>query len=229
MSETKDRLLDAAEELFAERGVAETSLREITALADANLAAVNYHFGGKDGLLEAVFARRLRPVNRERLALLDAFEREAGEEPVPVEQILYANLAPPFRTLDELGEAGERFMRIVARINADPSSPLHAVFVRQFDEIRTRYLAALGRALPQLDEDEVERRFHYTLAAMIHTFCWSKHIGPLSAAPRDQREQVFASLVAFAAAGMRAPRGGTDIDALAALEERTKEIPGRSS
>lgn len=223
MSETKDRLLDAAEELFAERGVAETSLREITTLARANLAAVNYHFGGKDGLLEAVFARRLAPVNRERLALLDAFERQVGDEPVPLEEILYANLAPPFRTLEQLGAAGERFMRIVARINADPSSPLHEVFVRQFDEIRTRFLAALARALPELDADEIERRFHYTLAAMIHTFCWGKHIGPLSAGPRDQREQVFASLVAFAAAGMRAPAAGADFAALCALEDSLKE------
>lgn len=222
MSETKDRLLDAAEELFAERGVAETSLREITALAQANLAAVNYHFGGKDGLLEAVFARRLRPVNRERLALLDAFERQAGEAPVPLEQILYANLAPPFRSLELLGESGERFMRIVARINADPSNAMHAVFVRQFDEIRRRYLAALTRTLPELDAEEIERRFHYTLAAMLHTFCWSKHIGPLCAAAADHREEVFASLVAFAAAGMRAPRGGADVGALAALEEELK-------
>ena len=97
-----------------------------------------------------------------------------------MEQILYANLAPPFRTLDQLGEAGERFMRIVARINADPSSSIHAVFVRQFDEIRRRYLAALARSLPGLDPDELERRFHYTVAAMVHTFCWGKHIGPLS-------------------------------------------------
>jgi len=223
MSETKDRLLDAAEELFAERGVAETSLREITTLAKANLAAVNYHFGGKDGLLEAVFARRLRPVNRERLVLLDAFEREAGDAPVPLEQILYANLMPPFRSLELLGEAGERFMRIVARINADPGNALHEVFVRQFDEIRTRYLAALSRSLPELDAEEIERRFQYTLAAMLHTFCWSKHIGPLCAAAADHREQVFASLVTFAAAGLRAPREGTDIDALAALEENLKE------
>lgn len=222
-STTQDRLLDAAETLFAERGFTATSLRDITALAQANLAAVNYHFGGKDGLLEAVFSRRLQPVNRERLALLDAFERIAGDDAVPLEQILYAALAPPFRTLDELGEAGERFMRIVARVNADPSSTIHQAFIRQFEQIRERFVAALVKALPELDADEVERRFHYVVAAMLHTFCWSQHIAPLCAVPRGHREQVFASLLGFAAAGLRAPREGIDVAALRELEKRALE------
>jgi len=123
MSDTKTRLLDAAETLFADHGIAETSLRDITTHAAANLAAVNYHFGGKDGLLAAVFDRRLSPVNQARLELLEAFESAAGGHPVPLEQILYANMAPPFRVLDEWGESGQRFMRIVARINRrDPGT-----------------------------------------------------------------------------------------------------------
>jgi len=223
MSDTKTRLLDAAETLFADHGIAETSLRDITAHAEANLAAVNYHFGGKDGLLAAVFDRRLRPVNQERLDLLETFERTAGEEAVPLEQILYANLAPPFRMLDEWGEAGQRFMRIVARINADPSNSIHEAFLRHFDGIRARFLAALGRTLPDLDATEVERRFHYSLAAMLHTFCWGAQIPCLCAHPSEHRERVFASLIDYAMAGLRAERDSVDLDELRRLE---REIAG---
>ncbi len=225
MTDTKTRLLDAAEALFADHGIAATSLRDITTSAKANLAAVNYHFGGKDGLLEAVFDRRLRPVNRERLALLDAFESAAGAECVPLEQILYANLAPPFRTLEEWGESGQRFMRIVARINADPSSRIHEAFLRHFDVIRTRFLAALGRTLPDLDPTEVERRFHYSLAAMLHTFCWGAQIDCLCAHPSDHRERVFTSLIEYAVAGLQAPRHSIDVDEMRRLEVEFEGAP----
>ena len=224
MIDTKTRLLDAAETLFADRGIAETSLRDITTLAAANLAAVNYHFGGKDGLLAAVFDRRLRPVNQERLELLGAFEHAAGEHSVPLEQILYANLAPPFRTLDEWGETGERFMRIVARVNADPSSSIHAAFLRHFEGVRARFLAALGHALPELNATEVERRFHYSLAAMLHTFCWGAQIACLCAHPSDHRDRVFTSLIEYAVAGLRAARDSVDLGELRRLEGEIKGV-----
>ena len=181
---------------------------------------MNYHFGGKDGLLAAVFDRRLRPVNQERLELLDAFERAAGDGPVPLDQILYANLAPPFRMLDESGEPGQRFMRIVARINADPSSSIHEAFLRHFDLIRTRFLAALRRALPDLEATEVERRFHYSLAAMFHTFCWGAHIPCLSAtSARATATVVLSSLIAYTAAGLQSrPTRGSISSVLRRLE-----------
>src|SRR5271166_1991773 len=91
---TKDRILDAAERLFARDGIEATSLRTITAEAGANLAAVNYHFQSKDALVKSVVARRVCPVNERRLALLDACEAAAGDGPLPVEQVLDAFLRP---------------------------------------------------------------------------------------------------------------------------------------
>src|SRR5712692_10160930 len=86
---TKDRILDAAEKLFGTDGFEATSLRDITTNAQVNLAAVNYHFQSKDSLIESVIARRIEPVNRKRLEMLDA----AGENP-SVEEILRAFLSP---------------------------------------------------------------------------------------------------------------------------------------
>jgi len=73
---TRKRLLDSAECLFAERGFAATSVRDITAKAGCNLAAVNYHFGGKQNLYRAVFRRRLAALREERIAgIRDARDR----------------------------------------------------------------------------------------------------------------------------------------------------------
>src|SRR5207248_1431431 len=69
--ETRTRILDAAEELFMLHGFEGTSMRLLTAKAGVNLAAVNYHFGSKDALIEAVFRRRLDPMNVARVAELD--------------------------------------------------------------------------------------------------------------------------------------------------------------
>ena len=91
--DTKIRILDAAESLFAEHGFAATSLRAITRHANVNLAAVHYHFGSKEGLVEAVFSRRLGPLNQERLELLDAVEARGGE----LEDVLRALIGPALR------------------------------------------------------------------------------------------------------------------------------------
>src|SRR5207342_676033 len=85
---TKDRILDAAESLFMEHGYEATSLRAITSGAGVNLASVNYHFGSKEELFQAVLTRRLDPMNQERLDLLSALERAAAPKAVRCEQIL---------------------------------------------------------------------------------------------------------------------------------------------
>jgi AcrR family transcriptional regulator len=85
--ETRTRILDVAEELFMQHGFEATSMRLLTSTARVNLAAVNYHFGSKDALIEALFQRRLDPMNAERVAALDALEQQAGEHTEPAKQI----------------------------------------------------------------------------------------------------------------------------------------------
>src|SRR4051812_43041858 len=93
-ADTKTRILDAAEQLFMEHGFEATSLRQLTAAASVNLAAVNYHFGTKEELFQAVLTRRLDPMNQERIELLDRVEREAGDKPPQVEKLIFAMLVP---------------------------------------------------------------------------------------------------------------------------------------
>ncbi len=202
---TKDRLLDAAEQLFGDKGITATSLRDVTALANANLASVNYHFGSKDSLLAAVFERRFRPMNDRRLEMLSGFEAEGGERPVSLEQILWAWLEPPFHMRHESGGAGERYMRVVSRVYADPTHSIHELFLQQFETVRERFHDALARVLPTVSSYEITRRMHYCIGSLAHTFCWCQHIPSLCSTAEPQTDEVLHSLVAFAAAGMRAP------------------------
>src|SRR6186713_3641482 len=94
---TKERILDAAEALFMEHGYEATSLRSLTAAAGVNLAAVNYHFGSKEVLFQAVLTRRLDPMNQERIDLLERMEREAGDKAVSCEKLISAMLVPALR------------------------------------------------------------------------------------------------------------------------------------
>src|SRR5215468_2668082 len=94
---TKARILDAAEVLFMEHGFEATSLRAITAAAGVNLAAVNYHFGSKEELFQAVLTRRLDPMNQERVDLLTRLENEVAPRPLPCERILNAMFMPALK------------------------------------------------------------------------------------------------------------------------------------
>src|SRR6478736_9839979 len=106
---TKERILDAAETLFMEHGFEATSLRAITTAAGVNLAAVNYHFGSKEELFQAVLTRRLDPMNQERIELLGRIEREAGGRALSCEKILFAMLIPALKLARDEKRGGKNF------------------------------------------------------------------------------------------------------------------------
>ncbi len=204
-ADTKTRILDAAEALFAERGFAATSLRDITAGAKVNLAAVNYHFGSKDALLSAVFDRRLGPVNAERLRLLGELEQEATGARLGLEDVLQAFLIPPFRKMQEWGDSGMKFMQLVGRTHSEASDQMRASFFQHFEEVFARFTDAFGDALPDLSPHDVRLRMHFVIGAMAHTLAWSQQLARDAGARPDHAESMLGALVQFAAAGMAAP------------------------
>src|SRR6186997_1363866 len=104
---TKPRILDAAEALFMEHGFEATSLRAITAAAAVNLAAVNYHFGSKEELFEAVLTRRLDPMNEQRIELLTRLEAKAAPAPLSCDRILLALFVPALRLARDPARGGK--------------------------------------------------------------------------------------------------------------------------
>ena len=203
--DTKERILDAAETLFAEKGFAGTSLRTITRAAGVNLAAVNYHFGSKEALIDAVYARRLEPLNRERLARLDACEAETGEAAPPLERILEAFVGPPLR-LRRNPAGGQHCMRLLGRLYTEPDERLRAFIFEQFAEIKRRFGAAFQRALPHLPAAELFWRMHFVIGALAQTMADPQRLEVLSGGLCDPHdvEGTLDRLIPFLAAGLRA-------------------------
>jgi len=202
---TRERLIETAERLYARHGMEATSLRSITAEAEANLAAIHYHFGSKEALTEEVFSRRLVPINHERLALLDEIEAEAGESAASPESILEAFLGPPLRRSVDPDYAD--FIRLMGRMYSEPSEALQELIGRQFEEIIRRFSAALARTLNHLPPAEVHWRFHFCVGSMVHTISDPARIQHVSGGLCDPSdvEATTARLISFLAAGLQAP------------------------
>ena len=206
-SATKERILDAAETLFAEHSFDGTSLRSITGAAGVNLAAANYHFGSKEALLQAVLSRRLGPINRQRIDRLDVLEAEAGSRPLDVEAVLRAFLEPAFQEIHRLGGAGEKFVQLAGRIHSETDPGVRQMFMRLFAEVVARYFAALRQALPDCTPEELHWKFHFLIGAMADTLTWGRHdqCAQLIGEP-PRPELALESLLAFCVAGLCAPR-----------------------
>jgi AcrR family transcriptional regulator len=206
-ADTPQRILDAAERLFARGGFAATSLRAITAEAGVNLAAVNYHFRSKEALIEAVFARRLEPVNRQRFQMLEAAQARTGRRSPPLEAILEALAAPALRLRGEMTDGGVSFQRLMGRIFLEPGEHAEAILQQQLGEVAARFRAAFEKALPQLPPADLYWRIHFLVGAMAHTLAGT-HILPHFVGDRCDPADVEGTirrLVAFLAAGLRAP------------------------
>src|SRR3984885_14037089 len=160
--DTRTRILDAAEHLFAERGFRGTSVRAITGLAGANLAAVGYHFGSKAELLAPAARRVIEPINAAQGAGLD---RLLTRTPDPTAAELVAAFAGPlFDEMPAGDEGGARTSRLIVTIIADPAEEARSWTGQAEDTVRDRYLAAFGRALPGLSPQELWFRMRGILA-----------------------------------------------------------------
>ncbi len=210
--DTKQRILDSAEKLFAEDGYHCTSLRAITGGAGVNLAAVNYHFGSKNALLEAVFERRLMPLNRERQGCLLAVRKSAadrGGHPEPRE-VLRAFIEPTMRFRNS-GDGAEKFVSLVGRSLAEPVGSVRETFLGQMRPTFILLFETLCLALPELPQARLYYRLHFALASMGHAMCWADRlIGPAheglpsGVVLPDDSTLLLDELLSFVTAGMEA-------------------------
>jgi AcrR family transcriptional regulator len=200
---TKENLLDTAERLFAERGVKDASVRDITKAAGSHLASVNYHFSTKYGLIRAVISRRIEPLKKRRFELLDEYEAGAGDHPVPVEKIIYALVAPAM----ELYLKNPHFLCFAGRMISDPDKEIRRIFVSELDPVFFRIIDLLKRALPKIPEAEIMWRLHFTIGAMVHT--WTNHsdleLRSGGVCNITNEREIIDRIVTFCAAGLRAP------------------------
>jgi AcrR family transcriptional regulator len=220
VNHTKEKILDTAERLFAEQGYTASSLRSIIAGAGVNLAAVHYHFHSKEALLEAVILRRSLPANRERLALLEQCEREAGNQPPPLEKVIEAFVWPTFRMAHDRESGGMVFMRLLGRLHAE-GDLLPGIVISHFGDVLDRFSDALHRSLPDLPPEELVWRLNFAIGALAQALRGaSKDLEAISdVSLSSYSELALERLVAFLSAGFRAPVVKHNPEETHALEE----------
>ncbi|MEO7066911.1 MAG: TetR/AcrR family transcriptional regulator [Rhodanobacter sp.] len=198
---TKERILSAAEVLFAQRGFEGASLRQLTTAAGVNLAAVNYHFGSKDKLIEQVFRRRLDALNARRMS---ALERIAGAPETTLEDVLDAYIRPALDLSHD--DSGALFMRVLARAFAEHDDALRQFLSENYGHVMRQFSAEFARLLPQLSKPELYWRFDLVTGALTHAMSGFGMIQRQKDVSEHQhREQTVHHLIRFALAGLSHP------------------------
>jgi AcrR family transcriptional regulator len=192
--------------LIADQGYAATSLRHIISEAGVNLAAVHYHFGSKEDLLDQVILQKASSVNAARLVLLDRLETAAAGAPLPVAQVLGAFFEP----MIEAGSRSPQFVKLMGRMFAEGLLP--TIVAKHFRPAFARFAGALQRSLPALSEAELFWRLQFMIGAMSHALCGPRPSpeGVLNdTAPPDFRppdfENIVRRLMTFVCGGLEAP------------------------
>jgi AcrR family transcriptional regulator len=204
-SGSKRKLLDAAEQLFADHGFEAVSVRDITQLAKTNVAAVNYHFGSRDALLGLVMMRYLVPINEERMARLEAVDRKYPGKSVPLEEIIDA-FVRPLVTQVRKSELSERlFYKLNGRIFAQQGDGMPPEIEEQLRQIIERFTRSFAKALPTVTGEELAWRLHFLAGGMIYLLTHQELANRLSggASGTPGMEATLSRFIRFAAAGLR--------------------------
>ena len=200
---TVARILDTAEILFAEKGFAETSLRAITSKAGVNLAAVNYHFGSKESLIQAVFERFLDPF----CELLEARLKAAGDTALTLEQLLGEVSRTAFAANQGDARKVAIFFRLSGLAYTQAQGHMRRFLRERYGHLFAHFLRSLTEATPQLTPEQRFWRAHFALGATTFVLSSMEPLRAISA--RDLSfspgtDELNDMLLAFVAGGMRA-------------------------
>lgn len=186
---TRERILQAAERIYAASGFHGMSLRDVTLLAGVNLAAVNYHFGSKDKLILALADRRLTPINTERLARLEKLRKKHEDTPIPIADLIGALVSPVLEALQQGKSTRAIMVRLAGQLMTDEPqrfAHLHRIF---YKETLDQFCIELERSLPHLTPHQIHARFfcvfctvlgmrlmHESMALFLHVRTESRQI-----------------------------------------------------
>ncbi len=209
--DTRERILDAAERLFMAHGYEGTSMRQITGDAAVNLAAVNYHFGSKESLMQEVFRRRLDWLNEERMRVLNEMEQAAGDNPLKPSQIVDGFFGTLLRMADDKERGGVTFLRLLCRTLTEPSEFIRTFLADEYAGVMERYKAALFKALPDVPKAEIVWRFHFMLGATSYAIAGTDALRVVTdwqieaSDTVDRTDRLVPRLMSFLLGGLRAP------------------------
>ena len=203
--DTKNRILDAAEVLFAERGFADTSLRLITSEADVNLASVNYHFGSKKELIQAVLDRYLSlfmPELDTRLRTLMA------QDQLSLLQVFESFVDPLMKLVAVRANGPALFMQLLGRGYIDSQGHLRRFITAHYGTVLQRITQAISKANPALSPADLFWRLHFTLGTVVFTMASADALRDIAQADFGQQldvEGLVRNVIPYLASGVGAP------------------------
>jgi AcrR family transcriptional regulator len=208
--DTRERILDAAEQMFMQLGYDGTSMRLVTSAAGVNLAAANYHFGSKEALMQEVLRRRLEVINQERLRVLDEAEAQAGGKPLKPSVIIDCFFGTLFRVAADQKAGGDTFLRLLGRTITDPSAFIRTFMSGEYAGVLDRYKEAMFRSLPDVPRAEIVWRFHFMLGATSYAIAGTDSLQLVTDWQVDegaaaQSENLLPRLMSFLIGGLHAP------------------------
>lgn len=209
MSEsTQERILLAAERLFAEKGFNASTLRDVTERAGVNLASVNYHFGSKEALFTEMLRRRIEPINERRLILLEEALSASSGEPLSLEELYRVMLEPLTESLMRDGDFDNIFLGIITQSFAEQTDFLQRVHHQFVKQIAERFGQELKRSLnnPELSMEEAAWRMYFSMSTIMGSLVQHRRIHtcfPGIPNPTDV-EQFTRYLIRFICGGMQA-------------------------
>lgn len=207
----KLRLVTAAEELFAMHGFEAVSVRDITKRAEMNIASVNYHFGGRDGLVAAVMLRHLMPVYEERLARMDKAERKGGTKTLWLEELVESWWRPVFDRIRDSGLPEGTACKLFGRMMLGPIVALPPALESLAVQWESRNLKALSKILPRIPAEELAWRVRFVSGALSHALLWGDASRRHASGALDL-EEVLGRFARFARAGLGdGGAAGTDL------------------
>ncbi len=204
MHPTRERILDAAEELFAHHGFEGVSIRQIMTKAEADVSLAYYHFESKKDLFDQVMLRRVEYLNEIRLKALEEVEKRHPDDEPTVEEIIGAFTRPLLSLLAEDHDQWSHYYQLIAQINNSPDRG-GELMSRYFDPLVSRFIDALKRALPDSDPEDLYWSYHFLSGALTLTFAETGRIDNLSggACKSTDIASVIDRMPAFLAAGFR--------------------------
>ncbi|GAA3531379.1 TetR/AcrR family transcriptional regulator [Zobellella aerophila] len=202
--DTKQKILDAAEVLFAEQGFNDASLRIITSTADVNLASVNYHFGSKKDLIKAVMDRYLSIFMPN---VDEALQRLLKEPDINLHQVFECFVAP-LMALTRIKRRGpEIFIQLLGRGYIDNQGFLRWFIVNHYGQVLEHFTQAIRKGAPELSPSDVFWRVHFTLGTVVFTMASSDALRDIAQADFNEEidvEGLVRKLIPYLASGVGA-------------------------
>ncbi|PZO03243.1 MAG: TetR/AcrR family transcriptional regulator [Alphaproteobacteria bacterium] len=206
-ADTRDLILDAAEDLFSKHGFYGVTIREVAREAGVDTALVHYYFGAKRGLFDAVFLRRAEVWNNERVEAINRYAAASGAD-MTLEGLLHAFLRPPFEWSLKGGPGWKHYAALVAQTNANPTFGGETM-ARYFDPAIRRLIELIAQLLPDARDVDLYWAWHNLSGALTLTLGETGRLDRLSNGLCRSGDLETASdyMVRFASAGFRAVCG----------------------